>query len=335
MKFRDYYSILGVDRSASDADIKRAYRKLARELHPDVNKGPDADRRFKEVNEANEVLSDPQKRKRYDALGPDWQSGQDVDAADTGGPGGFHVNMGRGGGRRRSGGRSTGGGRGAKPQEDPSDFFDAFFGPHAGAGSGSPFGEDPNQWASRMRASAAQAQARDSRAELELPLVDAALGCTRRLTVRDGEGGTRTIDVRIPRGTTDGAVIRLAGQARESAGGGPPGDLLLTVKVAPDPRFAVNGLDLSTVVNISPWEAALGVKAQAPTLEGPVMVTVPAGSSSGQRLRLRGKGLPGRGENPPGDLIAELRIVLPKTLSEPERTLFEQLRDTSLFQPRP
>lgn len=323
MKFHDYYATLGVDRSASQDDIKRAYRKLAREHHPDINKEPGADKRFKDINEANEVLSDPEKRKRYDALGENWRNGQEFDpsAAGAGTAGGFRVNMHGGRGRR---GKTTG-------EVDFSDFFEAFFGGASGGASagGDPFGEDPEEWASRMRSGQGGRSApRDTRADLQLTLAEAALGCTKQISLREASGATRTMTVKIPRGTTDGATIRLAGQ------GGGSGDLLLNVKVVPDERFAVDGQNLSTLLLLAPWEAALGARVPVPTLEGTVTLTVPPGSSSGQKLRLKGRGLPGRGDSGSGDLVAELRIVLPKVTSPTEQELYKKLAESSNFDPR-
>ncbi len=335
MKFHDYYKTLGVARDASEDEIKRAYRKLAREHHPDVSKTPGSDTRFKEISEAYEVLGDPQKRKRYDALGENWRAGENFDpsayaGSAGGGGGGPWRGAGQGGGFRVN----VGGG-------DFSDFFEQIFGGMGGAHRDP--GEDPAAWASRMRGKRGGTRAGSgqrgrtatgsdedetpqTRAEITLPLTEAALGSTRRLTLRDQDGRSRTVDVKIPKGTTDGSVIRLAGQG---GGAGSPhaGDLLLEVRVAPDPRFTVSGLDLTTPVTLAPWEAALGAKVPVPTLEGEVTLTIPHGSNSGQRLRLRGKGIPGRGSAAGGDLFAEIRIAVPKSLNAEEKKLYEQLRD--------
>lgn len=328
VKFHDYYATLGVDRKASEEEIKRAYRKLARKYHPDVNKEAGAETKFKEINEANEVLGDPEKRKRYDALGANWKAGQEFDPSGGGGPqgwpGGFKVNR---------GGRAGRGGGGQSPfggSADFSDFFESIFG--GARGGGSPFEGDHEEWASRMRGSggagAGPQRGSDVRSEITLPLRDAALGSTRRVSLRDESGGTRTFEVKIPPGTTDGATIRLGGQG-EAGQGGTAGDLLLTVRVAPDPRFEVDGRDLTTKVALAPWEAALGAKVPVPTLDGEVTLTIPGCSSCGKRLRLRGKGLPGRGGTPAGDLLAVIQIVLPLKLSAKEKEIYERLREAS------
>ncbi|MGD9689115.1 MAG: DnaJ C-terminal domain-containing protein [Phycisphaerales bacterium] len=338
VRFQDYYQTLGVSRSAAPEEIKRAYRKLAREHHPDVSKTPGSDAKFKAISEAYEVLGDAQKRARYDALGEHWKAGQAVDpeeyAARAGWPGGKTRGAHGGTGGRGAGGfRVNVGGSG----HDFSDFFEQFFGGSGGmSGAGAEFDQDPHAWASRMRAGGGRHAGptptrppADTRARITLGLAEASLGASRRLSFQDDRGETRTIEVRIPRGTTHGAVIRLAGQGAR-ADDGRSGDLMLEVEVAPDPRFTVAGLDLQTVVSLTPAQAALGAKVAVPTLEGDVTLTVPPGSSSGQRLRLRGRGIPGRAGADSGDLLAELRVVLPKALSARQRELYEELRAEEL-----
>ncbi len=350
MKFQDYYATLGVSRSASEEEIKRAYRKLAREFHPDVNKAAGAEARFKQIGEAYEVLGDAQKRKRYDALGENWRAGQDFDPTGFGaawsqgarGP----SSGGRGkrsSGRGRSGTGSMGGG-GASA----SDFFEAMFGGGgfsgmggAGGGRGSgvenPFGMDPEAWAERMRTGGGgsgqrNAQQNDgaTRADLALTLVEAALGTTKRVNLTTQGGPTRSLEVKIPRGTTDGTTMRLAKQADGQ-------DLLLTVRVTPDPRFKIEGAtahDLTTVVPLAPWEAALGAKIAVPTLDGDVTLTIPTGTTGNQRLRLKGRGIPKRGDEPAGDLYVELRIVLPKEWTPEQADLLRKLGEVTNFDPR-
>jgi curved DNA-binding protein len=302
---RDYYETLGVARDASDEQIRRAYRKLAREYHPDVNEQAGAEDRFKEISEAYEVLRDPDRRARYDRAGAGWASGDDfpggqADAAgdfgDFGDLGGVRVDFGDG--------------------EDLGDLFESLFGERRGRGGFGGFQGFATQGA-------------DHEAVLELSLEDAAAGGQRQLTLSDG----RTYDVTIPAGVRDGQRIRLPGEGGAGAGGGPAGDLLLRVRIKPHPRFRLDGRDLHVELPVAPWEAALGATVEVPTLEGSANVRVPAGSSSGRRLRLRGRGFPGpRGGH--GDLYATVRIVVPKHLGERERRLFEQLARVSGFQPR-
>jgi curved DNA-binding protein len=317
--FRDYYETLGVPRDASQDDIRAAYRRLARENHPDVNKDPGAEDRFKEISEAHEVLRDPEKRSKYDRFGENWKAGQDV--SDAGGFEGF---------RRR--GRPAGGdgggyedvqfdfGGGGGGGGDFSEFFEGLFGGRAGgrarAGGGGGFD------GFSMRGS-------DQEAVLELSLEEAARGGKRRLSLADG----RDFEVDIPRGVRDGQRIRLAGEGSRGPGGGPPGDLLLRVRIRPHPRFRVEGRDLYTDLPVTPWEAALGAEVPVQTLDGTARVKVPPGSSSGRRLRLRGQGLPDPGGRN-GDLYAVVQIHVPKRLTSEERELFERLAEVSSFDPR-
>lgn len=314
IKFQDYYATLGVSRTASADDIQRAYRKLAREFHPDVNKSPDAPEKFRQVAEAYEVLKDPKRRERYDRLGADYKGGDEFRAPPgwrphPGGNEHVHVNFGGMGGEGMDAGAF-------------SDFFDAFFGGRAG-----PFGAQQTRGgrkASRIRHGA------DHEAQISISLHDAVKGGTRRVSL---VGGDKSFDVRIPPGLSDGATIRLAGQGEPGGEGGQPGDLLLRVRVESDPRFEVQGRDLVTRLALSPSEAALGARVDLETLDGPVTLTIPPGSGSGQRLRLRGRGIPSR-EDGAGDLLVELRIVVPKTLSDEERRLYESLAKASNFNPR-
>jgi curved DNA-binding protein len=261
--FQDYYEALGVSRDASEDEIRQAYRRLARRYHPDINKESGAEDRFKQVSEAYEVLRDPEKRERYDRLGANWRAGQDVSGA-----GGFEeaFRPGDGFGDVRV---EFGGG-------DFSEFFESVFGRRRGPGGRAGFE------GFSMRGS-------DHEAVLDLSLEEAARGGKRWLSL--GEG--RSLEVDIPRGVRDGQRIRLAGEGGAGAGGAPPGDLFLRVRLRPHPRFRVDGRDLYVDLAVSPWEAALGAEVPVPTLDGNAQVKVPPGSSSGRKLRLRGQGLPG------------------------------------------
>jgi curved DNA-binding protein len=344
VKYQDYYQVLGVSRGASQEEISRAYRKLARQYHPDVSKAKSAELKFREITEAYEVLKDAEKRKRYDALGADWKAGQDF-RAPQGWPG-----AGVGAGRRAR----TGGARVEHADFGDfggfSEFFESLFGGMGGVGGGvgaPPFGGAHR--AGQPRARQRHAPPPPAEADITISLADAFRGGTRRISFdlvgTDSSGresrSTRTFDVRIPPGTTEGSVIRLAGQGPAHDNGAARGDLLLRVHIAPDPRLRLDGHDLHTTVPITPSEAVLGAKVEVPLVEQSTLVTVPPGSQSGQKLRLRGKGLPKRASGGPsggpqeyGDVFVELRIVVPKEPSEAERRLYEQLAQASNFKPR-
>jgi len=296
--FQDYYEALGVPRDASQEDIRAAHRRLARQFHPDVNKEPGAEDRFKEISEAYEVLRDPEKRERYDRLGSNWRAGQDVSGAS-----GFEGFRGRGGGGFEDVRFDFGGG-------DVSDFFEGLFGRRARGAGGFSGGYS--------------ARGADLEAVLELSLEEAARGGRRRISLGDG----RDFEVAIPPGVRDGQRIRLAGQGEPGPGGGPSGDLFLRVRVRPDKRFRVDGRNVDTDLRVTPWEAALGAQVEVRTLDGTAEVKVPAGSSSGRKLRLRGQGIAG------GDLYAVVQIHVPKRLSDEERELFERLAEVSDYNPR-
>lgn len=286
VQYKDYYEILGVPRSATPDEIRKAYRKLAKKYHPDVSKEKDADVRYKDVNEAYEVLKDPEKRERYDTLGPNWEQGQDFAP-----PPGW-----QGGGMRVEFGGDMGG---------FSDFFKTIF--------GGGFSE--------MFAGGTHARApvrRDSEVDLELTLEDAVRGGTHTLVMRSADGGQRTINVRLPQGIAEGSRIRLPGKA---SGGG---DIYVNLHLAPHPVFQVNGYDLTRNMRIASWDAVLGHEVQVETLSGSVSMKVPPGTQSGQRLRLRGKGLPKRGGGN-GDLFVRVEVDLPRHLTERQRELWEEL----------
>jgi curved DNA-binding protein len=305
--FRDYYDVLGVSRDASEDEIRAAYRRLARRYHPDVNKEEGAEDRFKEVSEAYEVLRDPEKRERYDRLGPNWKAGQDVSGAP-----GFNGFQGFDDVRVDFGGGDFGG-------ADFSDFFEGLFGGRAGGRRGGRAGGFASGFSGRGS---------DQEAVLELTLEEAAAGGRRQLSLGDG----RDYDVNIPRGVRDGQRIRLAGEGGRGLGGGPPGDLYLRVRLKPHPRFRLKGDDLEVDLPVAPWEAALGATVDVPTLNGRARLKVPAHSSCGRRLRLRGEGMPT--SNGAGDLYAAVKIVVPKRLRREERELYERLAEVSKFDPR-
>lgn len=318
VKFQDYYKTLGVKRDAAQDEIQRAYRKLARKYHPDLNKDAGAEAKFKQLGEAYEVLKDPEKRKRYDQLGENWKAGEEFTP-----PPGFEnvrFNFGgrsaRGSGSGGAGGASGGasGGFSFSPGGQFSDFFEAFFGEDGGPGS---FNQ---AFGGRGQAHAHQPQAQE--AAIDITLDEAFHGSTRQLTLQ-GPEGTKRLDVRIPAGTTQGSKIRVRGQA----GGG--GDLILVVNIQPHATFTLDGHDLTMDVPIQPWQAALGDKVRVTTLDGEVTLSVPPGASSGAKLRLRGKGLRKRNSDERGDLLARIKIVVPKTLTDEQRRLYEQLKEQS------
>jgi len=314
MEYRDYYKVLEVPRTASADEIKRAYRKLARRFHPDVSKEANAEARFKEMQEAYEVLKDPEKRAAYDQLGSDYRPGQQFrPPPDWGSDFEF---------------RGRGFGAPGGEQVDFSDFFSSLF------GQGSPFGA-----AAGGRGRGARARGEDHHAQLDLTLEEAHRGVAREVTLRHPEEGAdghvalreRTLRVTVPAGVGDGQVIRLAGQGAAAPGGGRSGDLYLKVHLLPHRLYSVDGRDVTLSLPIAPWEAALGATLSTPTLGGAVELRIPAGARSGQKLRLRGRGLPGE---PPGDQYVVLQIVLPPADTARARELYEALRRELPFDPR-
>ncbi len=347
VKYQDYYDILGVSRSASQDEITSAYRKLARKYHPDVNKSAEAEDRFKKIGEAYEVLKDPEKRKKYDALGENWKAGEDFSPPPgwqqyTQNTGGF----GNGGVRFNFSDFGEGGGFGGF-----SDFFESLFGGGKGGFSGfGGFGGDSTGTRSSRtgrtggggRPGGGTAQkGQDQEAEIVVNLEDAYRGGKKTITLQyqepDGSGAvhqkSKNFDITIPPGITDGKKLRLHGQGGSSAMGGQKGDLYLKVRIAPHPVFQVIGSDLETDVPITPWEAALGAKINVPLVDGTASVTLPPGTQSGKRLRLKGKGLSKSGKEK-GDLYAVIQIKVPEKLSTKERELFESLKEHSSFKPR-
>ncbi len=316
MQYKDYYKILGVERTASDEEIKKAYRKLARKYHPDVSKEKDAEEKFKEVNEANEVLSDPEKRKAYDQLGY-YQPGQDFRP-----PPGWEQQFGHGAQFDFSG-------------MDFGDLFAQMFGGGMGAGMGG--GRRRSQGFGGGFAQAGQ----DFEMNLEITLEEAYSGAEKTLQVEVPEPSPQgfmvrvpnTIKLRVPKGATDGQRLRVPGKGGSGMHGGRAGDLYLNIRVAPHRWFKPSGHDLYLDVPLTPWEAALGATVEIPTMEGSVRLKVKPGSRSGQKMRLAGKGLP-IPKNGHGDLYAVFQIVTPPELSARERELFEELAKESKFNPR-
>jgi len=310
LEYKDYYAVLGVPKDASQDDIQKAYRKLARKHHPDVNKDPGAEAKFKEISEAKEVLGDPEKRKTFDRYGSAYSHARTHGGAPPPGFEDFRFDFGDGGG---SSGFDFGG-------SGFSSFFEMLFG-----GAGGARGQRAPSWRSAGA---------DHEAHLDLTLEEAAHGGEREIRLADPtQGQSRAYRVKIPRGVRAGQKIRLSGRGGQGSGGGQAGDLYLKVGIAPHPHFRLDDKDLTTRVLVTPWEAALGAEVDVPTLNGPLRVKIPAGSSSGRKIRLRGKGFPAAGGEP-GDLLAEIQVVVPESLSEREKQLFEELKETSTFKPR-
>jgi curved DNA-binding protein len=312
MEFKDYYAVLGVSQNASREEIQRAFHKLARTYHPDVNKAPEAEEKFKEINEAYEVLKDPDKRARYDRYGMAWRAAQE--RGGTPPPGYEDVWVDVGGDRE-------------EVFSGFSRFFDQLFGAAGRRGrawEGRRVGGRAPQWEWVVRGA-------DREARITLTLEEAAHGGQREMSLREpATGQTKTYTVTIPKGIRPGQRIRLAGQGEPGSGGAPPGDLFLLVQLYPHPRFRLEGTDLYTTLPLTPWEAALGTDVVLATLDGTVTVTVPPGSSSGRILRLRGKGFPDP-RSGPGDLYAEIEIVVPEQPSAQERRVYEELARVSPF----
>ena len=309
VQFRDYYETLGVSKTASEDEIKSAFRKLARKHHPDVAKDKKAaEEKFKQINEAYEVLSDPEKRRKYDQLGENWNQ-----------PGGFQPPP-QWGGRQPRGGFHGGSGENGGVEFEFggtgfSDFFEQFFG---GGRGRSAFGGFGQRGATAERGS-------DVEADIMVTLEEALHGSTRQVSLRRaGSKKTETYQVKIPRGVREGQRIRLAGQGEAGERGGKSGDLFLRVRLARHPDFSVEGNDLVHEVKIAPWQAALGDQLLVPTLEGSARLKLPPGTQGGQRFRLRERGLPGvSGQR--GDLYVAVQISVPKKLSERERETWNQL----------
>jgi DnaJ-class molecular chaperone len=324
MEFKDYYQTLGVSKSSSEKEIKQAFRKLARKHHPDVNPGDKtAEAKFKEINEAYEVLGDPEKRRKYDELGANWrmyeqaqQQGQPWPGAqDFGGQGGaWNINMGGPGGGYRTMTQEEM--NEIFGNEDPfSDFFRTFF------GGGGP------QAGGRQRAGRAPrgVNGRDIESEVELTLEEAFHGATRRVSIKQ-DGHARSVDVRIPAGVKDGSRVRAAGEGETGSGGGASGDLYLRVRLRPHPVFDRRGNDLHAKVAVPVTTAVLGGEAQVPTITGQVRLKIPETTQNGQVFRLKGHGMPTIGKpDERGDLYASAEVQLPRTLTKEQRQHYEAL----------
>jgi curved DNA-binding protein len=331
MEYRDYYQIMGMARTATADEIKKAYRRLARKFHPDVSKEKDAEKKFKEVQEAYEVLKDPEKRAAYDQLGSDYKPGQQFRPPPDFGSG-FEF---RGGPRQGRSSSTRGGGSSAQTEEFEeaegySDFFSSLFGArgfNGGAGGPNPF------------AGAGARTARDHHARVDIDLEEAYGGSTRTLELKrpdikpDGtmDLKTHTVRVTIPAGVTEGQLIRLAGQGEQSPQGGKPGDLYLEVHMKPNRLYQLDGRDVTLTLPITPWESALGATVTVPTLGGGVEMRIPANSQSGQKMRLRGRGLPGQ---TPGDQYIQLKIVVPPADTPEAKAVFEEMKQKLDFNPR-
>lgn len=314
VEFKDYYAILGVPRDASADDIKKAFRKLARKHHPDVAKDKKAaEEKFKEINEANEVLGDPEKRKKYDQLGMDWQHAGEFPHP----------------GHR---------GRAAAPHEFNfggtgfSDFFEQYF------SGGSRYGF-PEEMHAGDRAGAHKHRGSDIEGDILVTLEEAMHGSVRPVSLQmadpqTGKVQTHTFQVRIPPGVTDGKRIRVPGQGEAGFGGGEAGDLYLRVRHAAHPDFSTDGADVFHELEIAPWEAVLGAEVSVPTLDGTVKLRIPPGSDNGHQLRVRGRGLPKGKTGERGDFHAVLSVQLPDKLSDEEQAQWEKLRSVSRFNPR-
>jgi len=311
MEFKDYYQVMGVDKKATQNEIKRAYRKLARKYHPDVSKEANAEVKFKEVGEAYEVLKDPEKRAAYDQLGANWKSGQD-----------FHPPPDWDAGFEFSGGGFTGGDTSAY-----SDFFESLFGRDFTAARG-----QTGQGGFTM-------QGQDHHAKVVIDLEDAFHGATRTITLHapqvDNSGHVvtreRTLNVRIPKGVLQGQQIRLSGQGAPGIGGGPTGDLYLEIEFRPHKHYRAEGRDIYLNLPVAPWEAALGSKVKIPTPTGTVELKIPENSPSGHKMRLKGRGIPG---SPVGDFYVEIRIVIPPAEDDKAREIYRTMAKELDFNPR-
>lgn len=330
-EYKNYYKTLGVDQSATKEAIKKAFRDLARKHHPDAErddlKRPAAEEKIKEINEAYEVLGDPEKRKKYDELGANWQQ-----ARAAGAPGGSH---------RHPGDFQTHQGTGPDGRAYEfhfggtgfSDFFEQYF-----SGGGFDFGAAEGEGFTPESGGTSRMQGRDLEAELMVTLDEVCRGASRQVSLKKvdpqtGKESTHTYNVRIPKGVREGQRLRVSGQGGAGVGGGPPGDLYLRTRFAKHPDFRIKGSDLYYELALAPWEAVLGTKVPIATLHGKVNLSIKPGTQNGQRQRLKGQGLPKRNGGH-GDLFAEVTIRIPEKISESEAELWKKLQDETTFTPR-
>ncbi len=297
MEYKDYYKILDVERDASEADIKKSYRRLARKYHPDVSKEPDAEKRFKELGEAYEVLKDAQKRQSYDQLGANWKAGQNFNPPPGWGNAGFANHAG-----------------GFNDASGFSDFFESMF--------GGGFSQSTGAGHRAFRQSG-----QDQNAKIDVSIREVFSGANKTIHLSNG----KSLQVKIPKGITTGKKIRLSGQGSPGANGGANGDLYLEITVVNDADFELKGKDIYVNVDIAPWEAALGEKVPVTTLDGQVEIKIPPGSKSGRKMRLSGKGLPG---SPAGDLYVNLSIATPAANSDEEKEFYQEMKNKFQFDPR-
>lgn len=333
VKFQDYYETLEVPRTASKEEITKAFRKLARKFHPDINKTKDAEEKFKVINEAYEVLSDPEKRKKYDTLGNNWKAGQDFQAP----PGWENIFGNTTGGKARAGRTfKTGGGENFSfGSSGFSDFFDALF------SSGGMSSQNPRGFFGRQNEEMFAETGQDYNSSITISLDDAFHGTTKTISIAGTESNAsglaelnpKQFKIKIPPGTTDGQVIRLAKMGAKGSGGGDSGNLLLKINIAPHPKYKLEGKNITLELAISPWEAVLGGKITVPALSGNLALNIPEGSQSGKRFRLKGKGMPTKSGHH-GDLFVELKILIPEDPTEKEKELFSELAKISPFNPR-
>jgi len=319
MEYKDYYKVMSLDKSATQAEIKKSYRQLARKYHPDINKEADAEEKFKEVGEAYEVLKDPEKRASYDQLGADWQAGQDFNP-----PPGWNA------GYEYTG---AGGGFNASDSAAFSDFFESLFGQNTA-------GFNPHQTGRTQSSQAGyRLKGEDHHAKVLIDLEDAFNGAVREITLQspkvDEQGRInikkRKLKIKIPKGIKQGQQIRLTGQGEPGAAGGVDGDLYLELEFKKHPYFSAEGYDLYLKLPVTPWEAALGAKMKIPTPSGIIELKIPADSASDNKLRLKGKGIPAK---IPGDLYVVLQISLPPANNKKSKEFYQNMAQQMAFNPR-
>lgn len=327
MEYKDYYATLELKRDANESDIKRAYRKLARKYHPDVSKEKNAEEKFKQVQEAYEVLKDPQKRKAYDQLGSNWKSGQE-----------FHPPP----GWQQQGGQGFSGGFDASDLEGFSDFFSSIFGGQGRSRRGGfqGFGGENFDGQSFSGFQQREQRGQDAQAKIQVSLEDAFRGVTKTLQLQvtnqnyagNATPTVRTLKVNIPAGALAGQQLRLAGQANPGIGGAPAGDLYLQIEIEPNALFTLQERDVYLTLPVTPWEAALGAEIKVPTLGGPVSLKLGVNSQSGQKLRLKGRGFPGKPTV--GDQYVIVQVATPPANTEEQRAFYKKMAEVMPFNPR-